>query len=140
MTAQKFMEDYMSIVWSLCSPCSQHCRSLQRIRACSSCTEALAWLCVQCGDGEHARIVPHRLHSQRPHSLYGPPPQEPHLAVLRRVWRAAAGVPPHQGASHVSLHLRLHRQGAPLWPCCHSTRDELGLTASSVMSKLPQEK
>lgn len=122
----------------LCMVLSSFAESSEGPHEWSSRFKTVAWLCMQCGDGEHARIVSHRLHSQRSHPLPRPAPQESHPAVLRCLWRAAASVPPHQGAGHVPLHLRLHRQGAPLWPCCLLTQDALALKTSRVVVDSPQ--
>ena len=75
---------------------------------------------AQRGDGEHARELPHRPHPQCAHPLRRPAPQEPYPALLRRLRRAAARLAPDQGAGHVPLHLRIHRQGGctPQGPCC----------------------
>ncbi len=84
--------------------------------ACMPCASTLIWTCVQCHYGKHARIIPDPLHRQCAHPVRGPAPEEPDPAVLRRIRRAAPGVPPHQGAGHVPLHLRLHRQGLLSFP------------------------
>ena len=60
---------------------------------------------------EHPRELSDRVHRQRPHSVHRRAPQEHYHALLRRVWRAAAGGQADQGASDVLLHFGVHCKG-----------------------------